>query len=357
MRCYRNTILVALVVCCAAVARADDYLTYEGTIDVGRSLGRIVGDPIRSKVYGITGGGDVVFMDRTSMSVENVIATGRALHDVDIHPSNDYLTVLDNITGEYWNQPPKVYVIDYDLQTQSPSRIVFADAPMYQMAHGRDNRIVGVGLNQGVSAYQVDATTGERLSSIGAGFYGDADWGDPGVFVANSTGTRVYFTDTGLGLIGLHVFDTSTDTVSGLPGRTVGSYNKEPVFINSTDTSLYVGDLRVDPDNVSNTLGVFPENILAATGNDRFAFGAGGVYDPVWGDRLQDMPAGSNMMALGEYERYLYAFDRGTQQLHVMSIVPEPSTLVALLSLAVTGLTLLVWRRQKPSAVDTGVSC
>ena len=171
MTCYRNTILVALVVCCAAVARADDYLTYEGTIDVGRSLGRMVADPIRSKVYGITGDGDVVFIDRTTMSVENVIETGRVLRDVDIHPSNDYLTVLDNITGEYWNQPPKVYVIDYDLQTQSPSNIVFADAPLYQMAHGRDNRILGVRLNQWVSAYQLNATTGEQLSAIAAGFY------------------------------------------------------------------------------------------------------------------------------------------------------------------------------------------
>ncbi len=126
----------------------------------------------------------------------------------------------------------------------------------------------------------------------------------------------------------------------------MGSYSNVPVFLNSTDSSLYVGDLRVDPDNVRRTLGIFPEHILAATGNDRFAFGAGGVYDPVWGNRLQDMPVGSNTMALGENDRYLYAFDRGVQRLHVMSVVPEP----AALSLVGLGSLLLLRHRRRLTA-------
>jgi len=345
---FRKCLPVILVACFAAGARADDILTYVGAIDVGRPLGRIVADPVRSKVYGITGTGDVVFIDRGTMSVENVVSTGRVLRDIDMHPSNNYVTVLDNVTGHYWNQPPQVYVIDFDLQTQTPSNIVFANAPLFQMAHGRENRIVGIRTNQWVSAYQLNAATGERLSSVGAGYYGSTSWEDPNLFVTNSTGTRLYRTDVGISQIDLKVFDISTDTISGMPGRAgVGSYGNEPVFLNSTDTSLYVGDLRVNPDNVSQTLGVFPEHILAATGDDAFAFGVSGVYDPVWGSRLQDVPAGSRMMALGEQERYLYTFDRNTQQLHVMSVVPEPSTLVALLSLTLTGLTIYGCRRRK----------
>ena len=61
------------------------------------------------------------------------------------------------------------------------------------------------------------------------------------------------------------------------------------------------------------------------------ALGAGGVYDPVWGTRLADMPVGYEMMVLGQGDRYLYTFDPDTQQLHVMSVIPEPGTGLALL--------------------------
>ena len=145
---FRNAVLAVLVLCFAVPASAEDPVTYLGAIDVNLPLGRIVADPVRAKVYGITDQGDLVFIDRLSWSVEKVISTGRVLRDVDIHPSNNHLTVLDNITGEYWNQPPNVYLIDYSLETQTPSGIVFAQAPMYQVAHGRPDRVVGVQLNQ-----------------------------------------------------------------------------------------------------------------------------------------------------------------------------------------------------------------
>jgi len=341
---FRNSVFAVCVLCLGGVASAQDPLTYLGAIEVNLPLARIVADPVRPKVYGISDNGEIAFIDRLSWSVEKTISTGRVLRDIDIHPDNNYLTVLDNITGEYWNQPSSVYLIDYDLTTQSPSRIVFADAPLYQITHAQENRIVGVQLNQWVDIFQVDATTGERLSRTGAGYYGGTTWQDPNLFVANSDRTRLYRTDVGLSQIDLKVFDISTDTLVGIDSRAVGSYQNEPVFINSKATSLYVGDLRVNPDNIHQTLGAFPEHILAATGDDKFAFGVGGVYDPVWGDRLQDMPAGYSIMALGESEQYLYTFDRSTQQLHVMKIVPEPSTF-GLLGMATLALAACGWLR------------
>ena len=343
---YRKIILAALMVCFAAGVRADDYVTYLGAIDVDKPLGRIVADPVRSKVYGITGDGDVVFTDRTSMSVENVVSTGRVLRDIDLHHDNAHLSVLDNVTGDEWNQPPQVYIVDFDLETQTSGNIVSANAPLFQMAHGRENRIVGIATNQHVRAYQIDVTTGGQLSSTPAGYYGGPDWEGPNLFVTNSDGTRLYRTEVGTSAINLMVFDISTDTISAHSGRDAGSYASEPVFLNSTDTSLYVGDIRVDPDDVGRVLGVFPEHILAATGDDRLAFGTNWVYDPTWGNRLQDMPVAFNMMALGENERYLYAFDRDTQSLHVMSVIPEPSTLALLTMGAVGSLTCARRRRR-----------
>ncbi|UCG15947.1 MAG: hypothetical protein JSV19_11700 [Phycisphaerales bacterium] len=331
MNHYRNTIFAVPVVWfVAAAALADDYVTYLGAIDVNEPLGRIVADPVRPKVYGITGDGDVVFINRNTWSVENVVSTGRILRDIDIHPSNNSLTVLDNVTGEYWNQPPAVYVVEFDLGSQSPTGIVLAQAPLYQMAHGRPNRIVGVQTNQWVDVYQLDATTGALLSSDWGGYYGGTDWQGPNLFVTNSSGTRLYRTEIGISTIELIVFDTSTDVIAEIDSRDVGSYGNEPVFLNSTDTSLYVGDIRLDPDNIDNILGMFPEHILAGTGDDSLCFGTGGVYDPVWGSKLQDMPVGYDMMSLGENDRYLYTFDQSSQRLHVMSVIPEPAMLTLL---------------------------
>ena len=145
MNGYTNCIVTILAVACTTTpAVAEDYVTYIGAIDVGWPLGRIVADPVRPYVYGITGDGDVVFINRNDWSVENVVSTGRVLRDIDLHPDNDHLTVLDNVTGEYWNQPPVVYILTFDLETQSASDILLAQASLYQMAHGRENRIVGV---------------------------------------------------------------------------------------------------------------------------------------------------------------------------------------------------------------------
>ncbi len=273
-----------------------------GAIDVGHPLGRIVADPVRAKVYGLTGDGDIVFIDRNSWSVENVVSTGRLLRDIDIHPSNDYLSVLDNVTGEYWDQPAAVFILNYDLETQADTGIVLAQAPLFQMAHGRQDRIIGLQVNQWVDAYQVDAISGVMLDATGAGYYGSTTWEGPNLFITNSSGTRLYRTDIGISSIDVIAFDTSTDEIFQIDSRQVGSYSDEPVFLNSTDTSLYVGDTRLDPDDFDIVLGVFPENILAATGDDTLAFGLNSIYDPTWGTNLQDMPVSNEMMVLGEGE-------------------------------------------------------
>jgi hypothetical protein len=129
----------------------------------------------------------------------------------------------------------------------------------------------------------------------------------------------------------LLAFDISTDTITGAGSRTVGSYTTEPVFINSTGSSLYVGDLRINPMNVSQVTGLFPENIYAATGNDTLAFGASGIYDPAWGTLLGTMPYNSTRMTIGDSDRYIYALDAAGSTIHVMRIVPEPAALPAVL--------------------------
>jgi hypothetical protein len=339
---HRLSVIVAVVVVSAvATALAEDYVTYLGAIDVNQPLGRIVADPVRPKVYGVTGDGDVVFIDRTTWSVEKVVSTGRVLRDIDIHPSNDYLTVLDNVTGEYWDQPPAVYVLSFDLETQSPSGLVLAQAPLYQMAHGRPNRIVGVETNQFVPVHLVDATSGALLDSVSAGTYSSVEWEGADHFISNHDGTRVYRTELASSPNDLLVLDTSTDDISLIDSRSIGGFTSEPVFLNSTESSLYAGETRFDPDDINTVLGVFPEFIFAATGDDSLAFGATGVYDPAWGTHLQDMPVGYDMMVLGENERYLYTFDPVSQRLHVMSVIPEPGTL----GLLVVGGAMVTRRR------------
>jgi DNA-binding beta-propeller fold protein YncE len=291
-------------------------------------LGRIVADPVRAKVYGITGTGNVVFIDQQSMSVEKVFNTGRVLRDIDVDPSGSFMYVLDNVTGEYWNQPPAVYALEYDLNTQSHKRTFICQAPLYQMAIGRPHRLLGVGVNQWVSAYQLDSDTGLTLSSTGAGYYGSTEWQQQ-TFVSNSQGTKLFRTELGISSIELIAFDTSTDSITQIQSREVGSYSTEPVFINSTNTSLYVGDLRLNPDNINIVLGMFPENIYAATGNNNLAFGSNYYYDPTLGTKIDKMPVNLSMMTIGCYDRYLYAFDPGSNALHIMAI-PEPGTILLL---------------------------
>jgi hypothetical protein len=100
--------------------------------------------------------------------------------------------------------------------------------------------------------------------------------------------------------------------------------------------------LRLDPQNIGSVLGLFPETIYAATGNDSLAFGTNFVYDPTWGTKLQSMPVSFNMMTIGDYDHYLYSFDPGTQKLHVMYVVPEPMSAIFL----VFGTILLRRKRQ-----------
>ena len=109
------------------------------------------------------------------------------------------------------------------------------------------------------------------------------------------------------------------------------------MFINSSDSSLYAGDIRVDPSDISQVLGVYTENIYAATGDDGLAFGVSRVYDPKLGTALEDMPVHFSMMTIGEGDGYLYAFDPALEKLHVMRVIPEPATL-ALLGLGAAGL-------------------
>ena len=310
----------AAVAILAASALGGEKVTHVGTIEVGYPLRKVVAHPERAEAYGITAGGAVVFMSRDTLSVEKVILTGRVIRDIDVHPDGRHLTVLDNVTGDIWNQPPSVYVLSYDLDTRLQSGILFADAPLYQMAHAANGNISGTSTNQSLEGYIVNGTTGERLSLIHFGYCNGEEWDDPSVFMANADGTRLYRTDTGLSSITIHVLDTSSDTISILDERNVGSYQEEPVFINSTSTSLYVGDIRLDPDDLSVVLGAFPENIWAATGDDRLCFAKGHVYQPTWGTALQAMPVDFDSIAIGENDRYLYCFDKGLLQLHVLRV-------------------------------------
>jgi len=311
------------------VVSAAQPIEYVGSVSVNEPLGRIVADPTKPEVYGITSTGDVVFIDCRGRTVQKVISTGRVLRDIDVDSQGRYMYVLDNVTGAYWNQPPAVYVLKYDLASQSAADIKLANAPMYQMALGRTNRWLGVGLNQWVSAYQVNSQTGALLSSADGGYYGSAEW-NAQTFVSTSDGNRLFRTEIGISSIDLIAYDTSTDTITKINTRGVGSYSTEPVFINSTDSSLYVGDLRIDPGNISTVLGMFPETIYAATGDNSLAFGTGFVYDPVWGTRLQSMPVNFSMMAIGDNDQYLYSFDTASQKLHIMHVVPEPVSAILL---------------------------
>lgn len=346
-RTFVNSMLLSALLS-FSMAQADAILTYEGYIPVGQPLGRVVGDPVRGKIYGISTAGNVVFMDRASMSVQKTITTGRKLTDIDVAPDGSFMRVLDNVTNEYWNQPPATYVISYDLTTQLQSSQIIAQAPMYQMALGRTNRIVGVQWNQWVDGYQVNAATGSLLSTRSFGYYSGTTWNNPNTMVATSDGTRVFRTDVGISSIDLLALDASGDTLVSAGNRTVGSYNLEPVFINSSDSSLYVGDLRLNPWDISQVLGVYPENIIAATGDDQYAFGVNGVYDPASGATLGTLPVHYQMMTMGDKDRYLYAFDTSNQRLHVMRIVPEPTSL----GLWVLGAWGLARRRRRgPSRV------
>jgi hypothetical protein len=312
-------------------ARATNPLEYVGSISVQAPLGRIVADPVRREVYGITATGDVVFINTASMTVQKTISTGRTLRDIDIDSTGQYIYTLDNVTGAYWNQPPATYVLKYDLATQTASDIKLVNAPMYQMALGRQNRFLGVSLNQWVSTYQVNSDTGAVLSTADGGYYGDTTW-NPQTFVSTSNGNILFRTEIGISSIELMAYNTSTDSITKTQTREVGSYTTVPICLNTSDTSLYAGGTRYDPQNIGTVLGLYPETIYAATGDDTLAFGQNFVYDPKWGTKLQAMPVSYTMMSLGSNDGYLYAFDSGKQVLHVMKIVPEPVSALLLMA-------------------------
>lgn len=315
-----------------SVCLGGQYVNYVGKVSVGTNLGRIVADPTRAAVYGISETGQVCFINTQTRSVDKVITTNRKLTDIDVDPSGRFLRVLDNVTNEYWNQPPATYVLTYDLNTQTQSGAFVAQAPLYEMALGREDRVVGVEWNQWIRAFQIDSTTGNVLSTADGGYYGGGSWTDPITLVSSPDGNRMYRTEVGISSIELRAYDTSTDTMKLLAARDVGSYSSEPVFINSTGTSLYAGDIRVNPANIQQVQGLFPETIFAATGDDRLAFGMNHIYDPAWGTRLDSLPVNFRMMAIGDHDQYLYAFDPDLQELHIMSVVPEPMTWSLLLA-------------------------
>ena len=321
----------------------EEYLKYVGKVSVGTNLGRIVADPTRAAVYGISDTGQVCFINTETLSVDKVIATNRKLTDIDVDPAGRFICVLDNVTNQYWNQPPATYLLTYDLNTRTQSGAVVAQAPLYELALGRANRVAGVEWNQWVSAYLVDTQSGNVLSTADGGYYGGGSWTDPITLVSSSDGNRLYRTEVGISSIQLRAYDTSTDIMKFLAGRTVGSYSSEPVFINSSGTSLYVGDIRLNPANITQVQGLFPETIFAATGDDRLAFGMNYIYDPTWGTRLGSLPVNFRMMAMGYNDQYLYAFDSSLRELHIMSVVPEPMTCLLLGS----GLAVLRRRRRE----------
>jgi hypothetical protein len=330
---------------CPAGASAVDYLTPVGSINVGQPLARIVADPVRGKVYGFTAAGDVLFIDRASLSVQKTIPTGRALTDIDVASDGSFMTVLDNVTRGYWNQPPAVYAIKYDLATQTQSGFTMVQSPLYHMALGRPNRIVGVQTNQWVNVFQNDATTGAQLSTAGGGYFGSGSTDYETVtLVTNPQGTRLFRTDIGISSIAVMAWDISGDSLVPAGSRGVGSYATEPVFINSNGSSLYVGDLRLNPMNLNQVLGVFPETIYAANADNTLAFGATSIFDPAGGGKLGNMPLNSSKMVLGEYDRYLYAWNASTNRLNVYQVIPEPASLAT--ATIAASLALLSRRRR-----------
>ena len=358
---YRNvfhfTCALLTTIILQVSASAAVWLQDVGSISVGQSLGRIVADPVRDKVYGIAANGDVVFMDRTTLSIDKTISTGRKLTDIDVASDGSFMTVLDNVTREYWNQPPATYLIKYDLATQTHLGIKIIHSPLYHMALGRPNRIVGVAVNQWVNIYENDATSGIQLSTTFGGYAGSSDWENV-TFATNPQGTRLYRTETGISSINVMAWDISTDTITSIGSRTVGSYGTEPIFINSNDSSLYVGDLRLNPANLQQVLSMFPETIYAATADNTLAFGANNIYDPTFGGILGSMPFSATKIAIGEYDHYLYAWDASTNCVHVFQIVPrivpEPSTLCLLLA---ASFCVLFMRRRWVGIVASTNSC
>lgn len=335
-------LLCTLVVCCLAAVFPSmaAQVEYVGSISVTQPLTRIVADPVRPMVYGFNTAGDIVFINVDTMQVQQVFSTGRKILDLDIDPSNQTLYALDNVTNDMWNQPPAVYVLKYDLPTQTAAGMIMVQAPMYQMATGRPGRLLGVETNQWVDAFLVDSSSGQRLSTCGAGY---AISCSRQYFVSTRDGNTLFKTETGLSSTELYAFDVSTDTMkmSKAIGVTSGSYASLPICLNSTDTSLYVGNVRRDPQNITNVLGIFPETICAATGDDTLAFGVNNYYDPSMGTILGGMPVHFDQMGIGYHDTLVYSYDATGKKLHVMSI-PEPGVLLVLL----TGASAILRRRK-----------
>lgn len=309
-------------------------IALNGSLQLPKPLDRVVADPIRNKAYGFTEDGDVVFIDGATRTIEKTIPTGRKFTDIDVSPNGSFVTLLDNVTREYWNQPPATYLLKFDLASQSLLTTQLVSSPLFHMALGKPDRVAGVEVNQWVSVFHVNSATGAQLSSSGGGYFGSGSTDRHNVtLVATPDGTRMFRTDIGISSIDLLAFDISADVMAPLAGRgNVGSYATEPVFINSTGTSLYVGDIRIDPYSPASLLGLFPETIYAATGNDAFAFGRNSYYDPASGQNLGAMPVQSTFMSIGAHDQKLFALSDNRTTLHFMTVVPEPNAmLIALL--------------------------
>ena len=85
-------LILAAIPSFSGEARAGDYLNYLGAISIDRPMVRFVANPTAPEAYGITEDGDVLFISRLSMSVENVVPLGGLLTDVDEDPSTGVVT-------------------------------------------------------------------------------------------------------------------------------------------------------------------------------------------------------------------------------------------------------------------------
>jgi hypothetical protein len=82
----------------------------------------------------------------------------------------------------------------------------------------------------------------------------------------------------------------------------------------ATDGSaFYYGTLRVDAQDVSHTLGVFPELVFAATGS--LAFGNGSFYDVQSRDQLGELGFATSVYGLNPHGADFWTFDAGSNKL------------------------------------------
>ena len=327
--------LLPLAVASLGLAPAGGQLVeYQGPFPVGLALGRVIGDPARPKVYGLSTAGHVVFMDLETRGIERFYATQRKLTDLDVDASGTRLYAVDNITGSPTDQPVDSYILVYDLETQTLIDELYVPAPLYQLALGPQGRAVGLQWSQpqAGAAYLVDLETGAVIQTVPnfVWYWGGRGWaGFPDHFAITNDGSRAYVYDVGLSAPSLRPAAVDSESLTPLPGFPIGisgdlNYNWfMPCAMNTSGTRLYADNRTRDPYNPERVYVINPfEWVWTASGDNRLAFGAFNVYDAPTGTPLEaiPLPFATDQIALSHFDTYLSAFDWGLRQMHVMKV-------------------------------------